>query len=166
MPVSLLFCSRLAAISAAAPPPGLLLRSVCADRDAPDLASLCHAVATGGSWPSVQPRGRGLLTDLVSRPGRQVETWVALTPTQEATGERLAGMISLVQSQSPIGIRHSIGWLLVHPQARRRGLARALVAHACRRAADMDAGRVWAECRSDWAESLAFWRAVGFEHRS
>lgn len=167
MPVSLLFCNRPKAISAEPPPPGLRLRAVCADRDARDIAWLCRDVATDSGWPAAQAKlnGCGLLTELASRPGRQVEGWVALTPTPTATGERLAGLISLVTSSSATRIRHSIGWVLVHPEARRRGVARALVARACRRAAASGAGTVWIECRSDWAESLAFWQAVGFEER-
>jgi ribosomal protein S18 acetylase RimI-like enzyme len=104
-----------------------------------------------------------MLAELASRPGREVEAWLAIAPAPDAVGDLVAGLVSLVASQAATGIRHSIGWLLVHPAARRRGVGRALVAHACRRAADLAAAKVWVECRSDWAEAMAFWRAVGFE---
>jgi ribosomal protein S18 acetylase RimI-like enzyme len=144
-------------------PAGLLLRAVFADRDTREIAQLSDAV-TGDAAISAapRPRGRGLLADLASRPGRDVEAWLAILPGPD---QRAAGLISLVQSQSATGVRHSIGWVLVHPAARRLGIARALVAHACRRAAELAAEAVWIECRSDWAEALTFWRAIGFEDR-
>lgn len=145
------------------------MRSVCAARDAAVVASLAEEAAAfvGGRrrcFPGgPQPRGLGILAELASRPARQVEGWLAVIPSPDATGETVAGLVSLVASRSATGIRHSIGWLLVHPAARRRGVGRSLVAHACRRAAELAADTVWAECRTDWAEAMAFWRGVGFE---
>lgn len=152
--------------------PGLseaAVRPVCADRDGAVVAWLAEEASAFavGQGPGVaagpQPRGRGILAELGSRPGREVEAWLAVIPSPDAGGEKPAGLVSLVASRSATGTRHSIGWLLVHPAARRQGVGRALVAHACRRAADLAADKVWAECRSDWAEAMAFWRVVGFE---
>lgn len=163
MPVALLCCRRPEAMRAETGPAGLLLRAVCADRDTHEIAQLSDAVAGDAAVSAApRPRGRGLLAELASRPGRDVEAWLAILPDPE---ERAAGLISLVQSRSATAVRHSIGWVLVHPAARRRGIARALVAHACRRAAELAAAEVWIECRSDWTDSLTFWRAVGFEDR-
>jgi ribosomal protein S18 acetylase RimI-like enzyme len=161
MSVALLCCRLPAAIAGEEWPPGLGLRAVSADRDARDIARLSDAVAGDATVPAAPgPRGGGLLADLASRPGREVEAWLTIMP---ASDERAVGLISLVRSRSATGVRHSIGWILVHPAARRQGIARALVAQACRRAAKLAAEAVWIECRSDWAEAMAFWRAVGFE---
>lgn len=145
---------------------GLSLRSACAGRDASIIAGLAEEAATmaGAGRPGAgpEPRGRGLVAELASRPGREVEAWLAITQAVPTAGDRVVGLISLVAARSATGIRHSIGWLLVHPAARRRGVARALVARACRRAAELGAEMVWVECRSDWADAMAFWRAVGF----
>lgn len=166
MRVTLFCCQSPRSISEPSPLPGLRLRLVCADRDAQavarfgdDLASSADAWAAH-QFPGPRPPGCGLLAELVSRPGRNVESWLAIQPT--TSGEGAVGLISLVTSCLATGIRHSIGWLLVHPAARRRGVGRALVACACHRAADRDGKSVWVECRSDWTVAMAFWQAVGF----
>lgn len=167
MPVAVLCCRRPDAVTGGAPSPGLHLRSVCTDRDARAIARLADSVtelpARGVAAP--RPRGRGLLAEITSRPDRQVEAWLAVVPAAEDARGLLAGLISLVQCRSATGIRHSIGWVLVHPAARRRGVARALVAQACSRAVELAAEAVWVECRSDWAGAIAFWQAVGFTER-
>ena len=162
------FARRLAAPVSLPPAAlgGVLVRSFCADRDARDIARLGEALAelprgrdSAGSPPH---ESRGLLAELASRPGRQVEGWLATAAARDTAGERLLGLISLVACRSAARSRHSIGWLVVHPEARRLGVGRALVAHACHRAAELAAETVWVETRSDWPAAIAFWRAVGF----
>jgi len=167
MRVSLL-ARRIAApvSSPRAAPAGVLVRSFCADRDARDVARLGEALAElprGRSSAGTPARkSRGLLAELTCRPGRQVEGWLGTIASPDTAGEQKLGLISLVACRSPGGIRHSIGWLVVHPAARRLGVGRALVAHACYRAAQLAAETLWVETRSDWPEAIAFWRAVGF----
>jgi len=167
MKVSLL-ARRIAATVSSPPaaPAGVLVRSFCADRDAPHVARLGEALAElprGGASAGRPARGnRGLLAELTSRPGRQVEGWLATGGGPDAAGEQTLGLISLVACRSAAGIRHSIGWLVVHPAARRLGVGGALVAHACYRAAQLAAETLWVETRSDWPEAIAFWHAVGF----
>jgi GNAT superfamily N-acetyltransferase len=145
------------------------VHAVRADCDAAIVTRLAQEaadVAGGRARDAVagpHPRGRGLVAELASRPGRVVEAWLASLPAPAATRVWAAGLVSLVESRSAAGIRHSIGWLLVHPAARRRGVGRALVSHACRRAAELAAETVWVECRSDWHEAMDFWHAVGFD---
>jgi ribosomal protein S18 acetylase RimI-like enzyme len=166
MPVAILCCRRPDSISAGRSPPGILLRPVCADRDGQEIVGLGDSIAgAAGVANGPRPQGRGLVAELTSRPGRKVEAWLATISSPDATGERGAGLVSLVSCRTATGIRHSIGWVLVHPATRRRGVARALVAQACSRAAELAAEAVWVECRSDWAEAMEFWRAVGFEGR-
>lgn len=167
--ITRLACNHPAAVSGRLPAPSLRVRSVCAARDALDITCLGAELralpeARAGTAPSGPlPRGRGLLAELTSRAGREVEAWLGMIPAPDAAGERVAGLISLVSARSATGVRHSIGWLLVHPEARGRGVGRTLVAHACHHAAHLAAEKVWVECRSDWTAALAFWHAVGFE---
>ncbi len=170
MSVAVLCRRHPGALAGAATPAGLVLRTVCADRDALPIARLADAVAAAAagqatSSSALRPRGPGLAAELRSRPGRLVEAWLAIVPTADDDGGFGMGLISLIRGRSANGLRHSIGWVLVHPAARRRGLGRALVTHACRRAARLAAHEVWVECRADWADAMAFWRSVGFEDR-
>jgi ribosomal protein S18 acetylase RimI-like enzyme len=89
-----------------------------------------------------------------------VETWLAwaLEPPTESP----AGLATLVTAAGRQRIRHSIGWLLVHPSARRRGLGRRLVTELLAVAAKRDVPDVWVETRSEWPAATAFWRACGF----
>lgn len=169
--IALFACNPLAAAPERASLPGALLRPVCLARDADAIArfgdelnALPEGRSSGGpAGPS--PRGGGLVGELAGRPGREVEAWLAIIPGPDPARERASGLISLVSCLTAAGKRHSLGWLLVLPDARRRGVARALVASACRRAADLAAETVWVECRSDWPAAMAFWHAVGFERR-
>jgi len=165
MLVTLLCCRRPGTMAPPTSRSDLLLRSVCAGRDAADLHLLSEAVAGSARRRPAEPRPRaaGLIEEFTSRPDRIVEGWLAMPDGRDHEGGRPVGLVSLVASRGVAGVRHSIGWLLVHPAARGRGVGRALVAHACRRAAEQAAGPVWVECRADWTAAMAFWRAVGFE---
>jgi GNAT superfamily N-acetyltransferase len=183
MPVVRLMQSLVSETALLRPPPGhpvpppfstalasaALVRSFGLERDAERVRQLAQAVHAKGD---VAPRGAGLLAETVSRPDRQVEAWLALPdacPGGHAPGQpgpELLGLVTLVAGRSAAGERASIGWLLVHPEARRRGIARLLVGQACRRARDQGAREVEVECRSDWQEAIAFWEAVGFRRLS
>lgn len=127
-----------------------------------DLVAGAGAAAGAGS-PA--PRPAGLIAELQSRPGRSVACWLAwpLTlPTDATRAASPCGLATLVHAHDRTGrSRWSIGWLLVHPTFRRRGVGRGLVAGAVGHAASAGALEVWAETSAAWP-AAAFWQAVGF----
>jgi ribosomal protein S18 acetylase RimI-like enzyme len=118
----------------------------------------------------------GVLADLAGRPGRAVQAWLAWphaetgwagqgAPAAGRPARHALGLVTLVVVPA-VPPRASIGWLLVAPAARRRGVARALVAMAVAAAHAAGAERVTAETLPTWPAAAAFWRAAGFsEHR-
>lgn len=134
-------------------PAGLVIRRAEPDTESDSIARLTE-IAQIGAIPSIQ--GPGLVAELVSRPGRQVEAWLALLDDVPL------GLVALVAATAGPRVRHSVAWLLVSPRARRRGIATALVARALDAARDRGATDVWVETRSDWVAATAFWRSIGF----
>jgi GNAT superfamily N-acetyltransferase len=92
-----------------------------------------------------------------------VQAWVAWEADRDAGDHRPLGLVTLVQSSRGDNCRWSIGWLIVRPEARRRGVGRGLVATALAAAAAGGAGAVWAETDARWAAARAFWHNIGFE---
>ncbi len=118
-------------------------------------------------------RPDGFLTQLASRPDRRVHGWGAVVKTGGAAPSgswppespaSLAGVILLAESLPSGGgpPRLSIPWLLVHPDSRRLGMGRALVAAALDHAQSLGAILVSIDTLDRWPEAVAFWRGVGF----
>lgn len=144
----------------------LLARVVGCGSTAPGAAvaafanSLADYPAESQAGPRIRPAG--LINETMSRPGRCVETWLAWGALAEEDNATPVGLVTLVRAYRGDQTRHSIGWLLVHPDARRRGLGRMLVATALA-AADCQAAReVWVETKAHWTAAIRFWRACGF----
>jgi GNAT superfamily N-acetyltransferase len=132
------------AIAAGGPPAGVELRPWTAGDPAP-LERLAAAAAVG--WPRrAGPSAAGWAREFESRPGRAVRAWLTLVAAAGQAGER-----------------HAIGWLVVDPAARRRGIGRALAAAALDAARRQGAAEVWVETAATWPEAAAFWRGLGFE---
>lgn len=122
-----------------------------------------------------------LLCELASRENREITAWFARDLTLIADrvddgirGSRVKstrlecavdceaiGVVAL--AQTPTG--WSIPWLLVHPDARRRGVGRMLVNTAVTHARSQGAVLVTAETLAAWGNATAFWPAVGFSTR-
>ena len=145
------------------------------DREA--LVTLAGQCLSGDSQPDSQPGGHfapaGLLAELSGRPGRDVHAWLAWsngTVAREAAGSRSdpcpVGLVALVVAGPAARRRFSIAWLLVLPEARRRGIATALVDRAVSHARALGAEQIFAETLPSWPAAIGFWRSTGFEQES
>jgi GNAT superfamily N-acetyltransferase len=161
MTVTPLVCRDLDRATAS-PSPGFDIRPF-SPKD--DHAAVAHLSAGVGTAAGPAPRSAGLMAELRGRPGRAVACWMAWTQTSvDAVPAAVpCGVVTLVAAHDRVGAaRWSIGWLLVHPDVRRRGVARALVACAVGHARAAGAKAVWTETSARWPVAAAFWRAVGF----
>jgi GNAT superfamily N-acetyltransferase len=139
-----------------------------ADLDRPDdreaITELARAAAR---QPAVSFSPAGLVGELASRPGREITAWLA-REGPPADGDaatdapaRAVGLVALSRTRGG----WSIPWLLVHPDVRRHGVGRLLVAHAIEHARSRGAAGITADSLSSWPAAVAFWQAVGFTRR-
>lgn len=154
---------RFAAVGGAAEPAHVIRPHVAGADDAA-VTVLAARVAAASAAAGPRPRTAGLLAELRGRPGRSVSSWLAWPRGADGSCDTAAaGLVTLVEARDRGNAsRWSIGWLLVRPDARRRGLGRALVATAVGHARAAGADAVWTETSAAWP-AATFWRAVGFE---
>jgi ribosomal protein S18 acetylase RimI-like enzyme len=164
---------RLPAGRGESPSLALHIAPVSLERDADRQAVMTLAAQCRSADPAGHFAPAGLLSELNGRPGRAVCAWLAW-PSGAATraeaadsaGNEPLGLVALVAAGTAAQPRISIAWLLVHPDARRRGIATVLVAHAVAHAESLGATRVSAETLSSWQAAVGFWRSVGCEQES
>lgn len=131
---------------------GVMISRLVMPKDRSALVSLAEEARSG----TVSFSAPGLLAELESREGREVIAWMAW---QSATlGPRPVGVVMLARTAAGL----SIPWLLVDPDVRRQGVARALVNEAVQHARELGASSVTAETLDSWPEAGSFWPAVGF----
>ena len=141
------------AADALSPTPDVVIAPVVMPRDRAAVLSLADEAREG----TVSFAGRGLLAELESRDGRQVSAWLAW---RSATlGPRPIGIVMVAETNAGL----SIPWLLVDPDVRRQGVARALIDTAVRHARSIHASRITADTLDSWVDSRAFWPAAGFK---
>ncbi|MEI6239126.1 MAG: GNAT family N-acetyltransferase [Planctomycetia bacterium] len=124
-------------------------RAACAD-----LCDRCAAHPCSG-----EPVPKSLAAELRSRPGRAVLGWVA-RPVAPSDGRLVLGFVTLVIVSGPPAERFSLGWLVVDPAFRHRGVGRALVARAMHEASGLGAAEIHVETLDSWPAAVAFWQAT------
>lgn len=125
--------------------------------DAVALRSLVEACQTAATRTEPPFAPAGIAAELVSRRGRQVHALLAWSRVEPCPA---VGIVALVEAGEREPRRFSIAWLLVHPQARRRGIATALVRHALDAARSRGAHTVAAETLRPWRSAALFWRTI------
>jgi ribosomal protein S18 acetylase RimI-like enzyme len=125
--------------------------------DAAAVFALVEACRAGAGADEAAFAPAGIAAELVSRPGRQVHAWLAMS---KAEPSQPLGLVAVVEAGDREPRRFSIAWLLVHPQARRRGIATALVDQALEVARSRGAARVAVETRANWFSATSFWRSM------
>lgn len=150
----------LADAATAAARAGVDVRPVDLPRDVGFIAAVaasCAAFARAGDGAG--PASTNVLAECATTPGRSVHGWLARTPARPE-GEAI-GLVTLVVVGAGAGPpRASIGWLLVAPTHRRRGVATALVARAADHARSLGIDRIVADTLAQWPAATGFWGSI------
>ncbi|MGB8852332.1 MAG: GNAT family N-acetyltransferase [Pirellulales bacterium] len=101
----------------------------------------------------------GLRAELAAREGRVAVGLGARTAAAGQDGE-IVGFALVVQASGRRGRRFSLAWLLVHPNARRQGVATALLSAAVAHVRSQGGAKIHVETLSTWPAAVAFWRSV------
>ncbi len=125
--------------------------------DAIALETLVEACRAGAGRDEASFAPAGIAAELVSRPGRQVHALLAMTRAEPSAA---VGLVVVVEAGPRDPRRFSIAWLLVDPQARRRGIATTLVAHALEVARARGSTTVAVETHGAWLSASSFWRSM------
>jgi ribosomal protein S18 acetylase RimI-like enzyme len=125
--------------------------------DAAAVSALVEACRAGADADEAAFAPAGIAAEIGSRPGRQVHAWLAMSKGEPS---QPLGLVAVVEAGEREPRRFSIAWLLVHPQARRRGIATTLVDQALDAARSRGAETVAVETRASWRAAASFWRAI------
>jgi GNAT superfamily N-acetyltransferase len=92
--------------------------------------------------------------------------WVAeasgVMETRHESDRNLSGAVALAVRRSAAGATAHVHWLLVHPEHRRKGLARSLMATLERACWDAGIRRISLETHRDWRAAVALYRNLGY----
>lgn len=152
--------SRLEAWWGVARPPTISINPLDADRDAEAISTLLERCRISQEGMAARLTVAGLCDECTPRPGRNVLASLARIDHVDP-----AGMVTLTVAGMAATRRFSIGWLVVVPAARRRGVATALVCHALAQARTAGAAVVHVETLGSWADADAFWRTLDCRSR-
>jgi ribosomal protein S18 acetylase RimI-like enzyme len=114
-----------------------------------EAAALLRLWRESGASPSA--------TDSLEDVSRAISCMGAVVLVAEESGRLIGSVIGGFD-----GWRGSLYRLVVHPDFRRRGIARTLVEAAQKRLVQIGARRITAMVEKDNSPALAFWKAVGF----
>jgi len=138
-------------------PAAVDMRPFDAAADAVALRTLVEACRAGAGQDAASFAPAGIAAELVSRPGRLVHASLAWPHAEPSAA---VGLVAVVEAGEREPRRFSIAWLLVHPQARRLGIATTLVDHALDVARSRGAATVAVETRETWVSAASFWRSM------
>lgn len=119
------------------------------------LVLACHADPQPGPRVSLA----GLQAELTPREGRAAVGFAARSIAAGPDSEIL-GFALVVEASGDRGRRFSLAWLLVHPAARRQGVATALLSAAVAHVSSQGGAKIHVETLSSWPDAVAFWRSV------
>jgi GNAT superfamily N-acetyltransferase len=108
-----------------------------------------------GPWTLADLR-RELLEQTWWHPSR---LWLA----EDAQPGELAGAVALAVAGRADRPRFAVHWLMVAPRARRRGLARALLARLERSVWELGGRAVWVETHRQWTPAWDFYLSQGYQ---
>lgn len=93
-------------------------------------------------------------------------TWLAMaaetTENDKPNDEILSGSVTLLIGRAGCTVTARVHWLLVHPNFRRRGIARLLMANLEQAAWDAGIRQLSLETHCNWASAVAFYRSMGY----
>lgn len=116
------------------------------------LVHACYADPQAGPRVSLA----GLRAELTPRQGRAVVGFAARSEAAAVDGE-IVGFALVVEASGGRGQRFSLAWLLVHPTARRQGVATALLSAAVAHVSSQGGDKIHVETLSTWPNAVAFW---------
>jgi GNAT superfamily N-acetyltransferase len=86
--------------------------------------------------------------------------WVA--EAKSAATSRLLGSVALAMRGEPSSAKPVVHWLMIAPEARRRGLARALMSRLEHAVWSAGHRQVWLETHAAWQAAAKFYEALGY----
>lgn len=84
------------------------------------------------------------------------------TENDKPNDEILSGSVTLLIGRAGCTVTARVHWLLVHPNFRRRGIARLLMANLEQAAWDAGIRQLSLETHCNWASAVAFYRSMGY----